>query len=150
MIAYHLLVRVPTYTMRPHQYQPSINRRCTGMVSKNCRVRLLKSETNIFKDATSLGLELGYDLDSIVNNQTKSHIIQIYMDDEHFIQEFLERHPSGRLRHPKYRTAWGKDCASILINLFSNNYFCMQGYLTPIFYQAEYEYQQYFSRNFYS
>ena len=64
----------------------------------------------IFKDATSLGLELGYDLDSLVNNQTKSRIMQMYMDDEHFMQEFLERCPSGRLRHPKYRTAWGKDC----------------------------------------
>ena len=69
-----------------------------------------KDIRKIFKDATSLGLELGYDLDSIVNNQTKSRIMQIYMDDEHFMQEFLERCPSGRLRHPKYRTAWGKDC----------------------------------------
>ena len=36
----------------------------------------------IFKDATSLGLELGYDLDSLVNNHTKSRIMQIYMDEK--------------------------------------------------------------------
>ena len=86
-----------------------------------------KDIRKISKDATSLGLELGYDLDSIVNNQTKSSIMQIYMDDEHFMQEFLERCHSGRLRHTtcKYRTAWGKDCflrhMCIYINkMFSN------------------------------
>ena len=77
----------------------------------------------IFKDATSLGLELEYDLDSLVNNQTKSRIMQIYMDDEPFMRELLERCPSGRLRHPKYQTAWGKDCFLLhtLYNKFNYN-----------------------------
>ena len=35
-----------------------------------------KDIRKIFKDATSLGLELGYDLDTIGNNQTKSRIMQ--------------------------------------------------------------------------
>ena len=64
------------------------------------------------------GFQLGYNLDSLVNNHTKSRIMQIYKGDEHFMQELLERCPSGWLRHPKYSTAWGKTafyvkCASI-------------------------------------
>ena len=62
------------------------------------------------------GFELGLNLDSLVNNHTKSRIMQIYK--ERFMQEFLERCPSGWLRHLKYRTAWRKTdfyvtCASI-------------------------------------
>ena len=64
----------------------------------------------VFIVANSLGLELGNDLDSLVKDHTKSRIMQIYMDNEHFMQELLERCPSGRLRYPKYSTAWGKDC----------------------------------------
>mgnify|MGYP001792128321 CR=1 FL=1 len=59
-----------------------------------------KTLWEIFRDATSLGLELGCNLDSLVNKHTKSHIVQIYMVDEHFMQEPFERCPSGRLRHP--------------------------------------------------
>ena len=39
-------------------------------------------------------------LDSLVNKHTKSRIVQIYMDDKHFMQKLFERCPSGRLRHP--------------------------------------------------
>ena len=38
-----------------------------------------KDTRQIFKDAHSLGLELGYDLDSLVNSHTKSRIMQIYI-----------------------------------------------------------------------
>ena len=51
---------------------------------------------------------------------------------------------------PGAETAFYVICASIQIKLFSNNYLYMQGYPTFIFYQAEYEHLQYFSRNFYS
>ena len=79
-----------------------------------------KDILNIFKDATQLGLELGYDLDPIVNNHTKSRIMQIYMDDEHFMQELLKHCPSGRLRHSKYRTPLGKDCFSYHMCIYIN------------------------------
>ena len=60
-----------------------------------------KDIRKISKDATSLGLELEYDLDSLVNNQTKSRIMQIYMDD------ILNTEPPGA------KTAFYVICASI-------------------------------------
>ena len=54
-----------------------------------------KDIRKIFKDANSLGFELGYDLDSLVNN----HYANICMDDKHFKQELLEGYHSGRLTY---------------------------------------------------
>ena len=71
-----------------------------------------KDIQKFFKDANSLSRELGYDLDSSVNNHTKYRIMQIYTDDdEHFMQELLER----------YRTAWGKDCFLPHMCIYINN-----------------------------
>ena len=106
-----------------------------------------KDIRKIFKDTTSQGLELGLILTpcltkivqksswspkssknrpsinpALVNNQTKPRIMQIYMDDEHFMQELLEPCPSGRLRHPKYQTARGKDC--FLLYTLHNKFNC--------------------------
>ena len=64
-----------------------------------------KDIRKIFRDANLLSRELEYDIDTLVNNHTKTRAMQIYMDNKHFLQEFLERCPLGQLRHPKYRTA---------------------------------------------
>ena len=61
-----------------------------------------KDIRKIFKDANSLGFELGYDLDSLVNN----HYANICMDDKHFKQE-LNTEPPGA------KTAFYVICASI-------------------------------------
>ena len=63
----------------------------------------------VFNDAKNLGLDVG-DLDTIVKQRTKSIIMCCFSDEDHFIHGFLQRCPSGRLRHVKYRSSWGKDC----------------------------------------
>ena len=63
----------------------------------------------VFNDAKNLGLDVG-DLDTIVKQRTKSIIMCCFSDEDHFIHDFLEHCPSGRLRHIKYRSSWGKDC----------------------------------------
>ena len=49
------------------------------------------------------------DLDSVISKRTKNLALQIIHDDEHFLNSFLEKIPSGRYRSLKYRTAWVKD-----------------------------------------
>ena len=82
---------------------------CLPVLYSSMYQRDKKDMRKIFKDAIALGLDLGYDFDSLVQSHTQNRIMQIYSDNEHFMQSFLERCPSGRLRHPKYRTSWGKD-----------------------------------------
>ena len=36
---------------------------------------------------------MDYDLDSLVDNHTKNRVMQIYTDNEHFIQDYLEQCP---------------------------------------------------------
>ena len=47
-------------------------------------------------------------LDSVISKRTKNLALQIIHDDEHFLNSFFEKLPSGRYRSLKYRTAWGK------------------------------------------
>ena len=51
-----------------------------------------------------LGLDIG-DLDSVMSKRTKNLALQIIHEDEHFLNSFLEKLPSGRYRSLKYRTA---------------------------------------------
>ena len=67
-----------------------------------------ESSEKVFKQGDRLGLEIG-DLDSVISKQTKNMALQMTHDDEHFINSFLEKLPSGRYRSLKYRTAWNKD-----------------------------------------
>jgi hypothetical protein len=80
-----------------------------------------KDMRKIFKDASSLGLQPNYDLDTVVKTHLKNRVMQIFTDDEHFNQNYLKRCPSGRLRHPKYRTALGKDCFLRQMRIYINN-----------------------------
>ena len=36
-------------------------------------------------------------------------LLQMIHDSDHFINNFLEQCPSGRYRHTKYRSSWGRD-----------------------------------------
>ena len=63
----------------------------------------------VFHDAKNLGLDVG-DLDVNVRQRTKSIIMCCFADENHFMHGFPEQCPSGRLRHVKYRSSWGKDC----------------------------------------
>ena len=77
-----------------------------------------KSLRKVFHDASNLGLNDVGDLDTIVKQQTKSIILRSFQDNDHFIHDFIERCPSGRLRHVKYRSSWGKDCLLCQMTFF--------------------------------
>ena len=62
-----------------------------------------------FKDANNLNIQNISVLDAIIDNWTKNLILNYIHDDEHFINEFLPKLPSGRFRTLKYRSSWGKD-----------------------------------------
>ena len=63
----------------------------------------------IFKDAEKLGIDDIDNLDTLVSKRSKNLMLQLVHDNEHFIHDFVEKCPSGRYRHMKYRTSWGKD-----------------------------------------
>ena len=64
----------------------------------------------ISKDAEKLSLDDIDSLGTLVSKNTKNFMLQLMHDNEHFIHDFVEKCPSGRYRHMKYRTSWGKDC----------------------------------------
>ena len=62
----------------------------------------------------SLGDKLGIqnigDLDSLMDKRSMNLIMNYIHDDEHFINDFLPKLPSGRYRAMKYRSTCGRDC----------------------------------------
>jgi hypothetical protein len=62
-----------------------------------------------FKDANNLNIPNISDLDGIIDNRTKNLILNSILDDDHFINDFLPKLPSGRYRTIKYRSSWGRD-----------------------------------------
>ena len=57
-----------------------------------------------FKEAANLGLEVG-DLDSLIQKRTKTLAMTYTHDDTHFLNDFLEKCPSGRYWTMEYRIA---------------------------------------------
>ena len=76
-----------------------------------------------FKDANNLSIHDISDLDSIIDKRTKNLIMNYIHDDEHFINDYLPKLPSGRYRTIKYRSSWGKDSFLRSMILFLNNIF---------------------------
>ena len=68
-----------------------------------------KSLRKLFKDAAKLGIEHP-DIDTLIADQTKTLALRYIHDDDHFINDFLSKCPSGRFRTVKHRTMWGRDC----------------------------------------
>ena len=63
-----------------------------------------------FEDADRHELPGISDLNTIIDKRTKKWIMSYIHDEEHFINGFLEKLPSGRYRTLKYCGAWGKVC----------------------------------------
>ena len=76
-----------------------------------------------FKQASRLNIQNIGDLDSIIDNRTKNLILNYIHDDDHFINDFLPKLPSGRYRAIQHRTAWGKDSFLRSMVLTLNNIF---------------------------
>ena len=58
----------------------------------------------VFKDAIKLGIEHP-GIDALMTEQTKTLAMRYIHDEDHFINDFLEKCPSGRYRTIKYRGA---------------------------------------------
>ena len=67
-----------------------------------------KSLRKLFNDAAKLGIEHP-DIDTLMADRTKTLALRYIHDDDHFINDFLSKCPSGRFRTVKYRTMWGRD-----------------------------------------
>ena len=63
-----------------------------------------------FGDGKKIGIDNIGDLDTLIDNRSKNLIMNFILDDEHFINDFLTKLPSGRYRAIKYRSSWGRDC----------------------------------------
>ena len=62
-----------------------------------------------FKQASHLDIQNIGDLDTIIGKRTKNLVPDYTHDDDHFINDFLPKLPSGRYRAIQLLTAWGKD-----------------------------------------
>lgn len=49
-------------------------------------------------------------LDQIIKNKTASYAWKIFIDQQHFIHDFLNKLPSGRIQTFKFRSTIGRDC----------------------------------------
>ena len=76
-----------------------------------------------FKDANNLNIPNISELDCIIDNRTKNLILNYILDDDHFINDFLQKLPSGRYRTIKYRSSWGRDSFLRNMILSLNNIF---------------------------
>ena len=82
---------------------------CLPVLYTHVFARDKKCLRKLFKDAGKLDLDVG-NLDSLIQRRTKSLAMTYIHDDEHFVNAFLEKCPSGRYRTLKHRSALGKDC----------------------------------------
>ena len=64
-----------------------------------------KSLPKLFKDEAKQGIEHP-DLDTLIADHTKTLALRYIRDDNHFINDFLSKCPSGRIRSVKHRTMW--------------------------------------------
>ena len=97
-------------------------------------LRLSKKDIrDLVKGAMRLGLEDIDSIDNIIQKRTKTLMLQMIHDSDHFINNFLEQCPSGRYRHVKYRSSWGWDSflrsMSIKLNEFFNYYYLFSMYI---------------------
>ena len=74
-----------------------------------------------FNDATKLGIDHP-DVDTLIADRTKTLALCNIHDDDHFINDFLSKCPSGRYCTVKYRTMWGRD-SFLLIHVLNNVFF---------------------------
>ena len=81
-----------------------------------------KQLRHFFKEALKLGIKDLGDIDNLIDNRTKTLLLQYIHDDNHFLNNFLEKCPSGRYRTIKYRSTWGRDSflrqAALKLNKF--------------------------------
>ena len=63
----------------------------------------------IFNEGSRLSLFNIDTLDNLMDKRAKTLILNIIHDDNHIINDFLHKLPSGRYRSMKYWTALGKD-----------------------------------------
>ena len=90
---------------------------CLPVLYTSIYARDKKLLRKLSHDATNLGLDVG-DLGVIVRQRTKSIIMCCFAGKNHFMHDFPEQCPSGRLRHVKYGSSWGKDCFSCSMRFF--------------------------------
>ena len=95
---------------------------CLPILYTSLFSRSKKDIRDVVKRALRLGLEDIDSIDNIIQKRTKTLMLQMIHDSDHFINNFLEQCPSGRYRHTKYRSSWGRDCflrsMSIKLNEF--------------------------------
>ena len=82
---------------------------CLPILYTSIYARDKKDLRRVFKAGSKLGLDVDDDLDKFIDNRAHNLIFTLILDDDHFINDFLDKLPSGRYRSMKYRTAWGKD-----------------------------------------
>ena len=99
----------PLATMLFKSFIISLLTYCLPVLYTHVFARDKKCLRKLFKDAGKLDLDVG-NLDSLIQRRTKSLAMTYIHDDEHFVNAFLEKCPSGRYRTLKHRSALGKDC----------------------------------------
>ena len=102
------LSTVPLATMLFKSFIVSLLTYCLPILYTHVFAKDKKCLRKFFKEAANLGLEVG-DLDSLIQKRTKTLAMTYIHDDTHFLNDFLEKCPSGRYRTIKYRSALGKD-----------------------------------------
>jgi hypothetical protein len=62
-----------------------------------------------------------FDFDMLVQESIKQLMLKFYLDESHFMHDFINHLPSGRLRAVKSRTAWQRDSFFRHMVLFIND-----------------------------
>jgi len=68
-----------------------------------------KQLLHFFKEALKLGIKDLGDINNLIDVRTETLLPQYIHDDNHFLNDFLEKCPSGRYRTIQNRSIWGRD-----------------------------------------
>ena len=64
-------------------------------------------------------------IDALMTEQTKTLAMRFIYDEDHIINDFLDKCPSGRYCTVKYSGAWGRDCSLRHLIHTLNNILCL-------------------------
>jgi hypothetical protein len=82
---------------------------CTTIIFNQLSQRDKKLLVKPFKTCAKLGLT-ARSFDTVLEQRANQYMLQIYLDDSHFIHKFLKHLPSGRLQAFKHRSVVGRNC----------------------------------------
>ena len=103
------LSTIPLATMLFKSFIVSLLTYCLPVLYTTIFAKDKKRLSKFFDQASKLKLQVD-DLDNLMTKRTKTLTLRCIHDDDHFMNNFLAKCPSGRYRTIEHRSALGKNC----------------------------------------